>query len=78
MPTSSVDQPDSFSFSFHLLCFVCIGRENESILSSGTHRNEEKKKKKERVGEGEREREREKDSLTEEASDGGKSEFHLH
>lgn len=37
-----------------------------------------KRRKKARERERETERERKKDSLTEEASDGGKSEFHLH
>ncbi len=70
VPTSIINQP-VFSFSLHLFC-MCAYKEKESILSSGTHRREEKKRN-ERKREGEK-----KDSLTEEASDGGKSEFHLH
>ncbi len=51
---------------------MCAYREKEYLSCHRAHIEEKKKKKK-----GEREREK-KDSLTEEASDGGKSEFHLH
>jgi hypothetical protein len=66
---SSIHQP---VFSFSLLLYVCIRKKKNLSCHHRAHIEEEKKKKREK------EKERERDSLTEEASDGGKSEFHLH
>jgi hypothetical protein len=55
---------------------VHIKKKRIYLVIGHTYKKKKKKKRNERKGrKGEREK---KDSLTEEASDGGKSEFHLH